>query len=43
VRRHFFQRGKNAVHMFIGINENDDDWQLPTSLDQVRSLDALSS
>jgi hypothetical protein len=42
VFRRFLQGGKDTIHVFNGIDENDD-WQLATSLYQMRSLDALSS
>ncbi len=41
VRRHFLQRGKHAIHMLIGVDENDDHRQLASRLDQMRGLDAM--
>jgi hypothetical protein len=40
---HSLQGGKDTIHGFIGIDENDDDWRLATSLCQARGLDTLSS
>src|SRR2546428_13962977 len=42
VSGHLFQRGQDAAHVLVGVDEGDDHWQLAYDVDEVRSLDAVA-
>src|ERR1700693_1600720 len=43
MRRHFFQRRQDAVHVIVSVHKGDDYGQLAASLDHVGGLDAMTS
>src|SRR5579862_3130646 len=40
---HLFERWKNAVHMLIRVNEDDDDRQLAAGIDEVGSFHPMAT
>ena len=40
---HFFQSRQDAVHVLVGIHEDDDDRQLSAYIHQMSSFDAMPS